>query len=116
MLSTRTERSVPVGAVVLNAGAFIIPIALGQLFGTILKWINPSDVDVSHELAYLRQILIVAFGLIAVSLVVTVIVDIVLSRRRDRFAPMLWLILGVQVAGFAVFAAAQLIERMITGA
>lgn len=116
MHSTDSQQRLPAWAIVLNAGALILPVALGQLFSAILKWINPGDIDVSQGLAYLRQILIVAFTLIVIFLVAAVVVDVIMTRRRHRYAPALWLILGVQVLGFALFAVAQFVERSATGA
>ena len=105
----------PRAALILNAGAFALPVALGSLFAALLKTINPSGVDVSQELAYLRPILIVGFVLVAVFVLAAVVVDIVLSSRRHPFAPALWTILGVQVLGIMVFVVARLWEGAITG-
>lgn len=114
-MSSQTDRPIPLGALIVNAGAFVIPVALGYLFGATIKAINPSGVDVTNGLAYLRPILIVAMVLLAVSLLIAVVTNVVLTIRRHRAAPSLWILLTVQAVGLAVILVAQLWERSITG-
>lgn len=114
-MSTETTRPLPLGALLINAGAFAVPAALGYLFAAVIKAINPSDVDVSADLAYLRPILIVAAVLVVIAVATAVLSNLALTRRRHPAAPALWAVLGVQVAAVVVILVAQLWEKAVTG-
>lgn len=115
-MSHDMARPIPVGALVANGGAFAIPVAVSYLFAAIIKVINPSDVDVSSDLAYLGPILIVAGVLLALGVLMAVLMNVTLSRRRNPAASALWVVLGIQIAAIVIIVIAQLWERAVTGA
>lgn len=113
---TTTEhqpRSTATWAIVLNAGMIVIPVMIGYLFSAIIKLVNPSGVDVTHGLAYLQPILIVSYGLLAVAIILAVIVNISLSRKRHPSAQACWIIFAVQLIASIAVLLAQLLERVI---
>lgn len=114
-MSTETPRPLSRAALILNAGVFVFPVALGSLFAAAIKAVNPSGTDVTHELAYLRPILVLGMVLVAVFVLAAVAIDVVLSRRKDPSAGSLWLILVVQLVAMAVFLVARLWEGAVTG-
>jgi hypothetical protein len=73
-------------AVVL--AALVIPLSI--LFGTVIEAlfdaINPADVDVSQDLAYLRELLGFSFGFLGILLLVVAALIVQLYRRDGRFA------------------------------
>lgn len=86
-------------ALVLAAGAFLMPFALGRLVELALKAINPDDVDVTHDLAYLTQLLLVGAVLFVASVAVTVVVIVRLQRSEGRAAARApWTVLVTQTA------------------
>lgn len=114
-MSDETTRRIPLGALALNAGMVLVPIALGTIFGAAMKTVNPDGVDVTAELAYLRPILIVAFALVGLSLIATFVTNLVLSMRKHPGAKALWLIFVVQIAALLLLLIGQGWERAVTG-
>lgn len=90
-----------------------MPIVLGKLFELIFKALNPDDVNIESDLAYLLQRLLVSFSLLGTWLVVTVLVIIRLQRREGTAssrAP--WVVLGVQLLLGVLF---LLVQRWLDG-
>ena len=86
-------------AIVLSSLVIPLPIFVGRLVEAILDTSNPSKVDVTAGLSYLREILGWSFGVLGVLLVVIVII-FVLIYRRERTLDVLKLplmILALQV-------------------
>lgn len=114
-MTDETTRRIPRGALALNAGMVLVPVALGTLFGAAMKTVNPDGVDVSAELAYLRPILIVAFALVGLALLAAFATNLVLTLRKHPGAGSLWLIFAVQIAALVLLLIGQGWERAVTG-
>lgn len=86
-------------ALVLAAGAFLLPFAVGRLVELALKAINPDGVDITHGLAYLTQLLVVGAVLVIASLAIAVVVIVRLQRAEGRDAARApWTVLVTQTA------------------
>lgn len=115
-MTNATEPRTPRAALMLNAGMLLVPIAIGALFAAVLKAANPSDIDVSAGLAYLRPILIVSFVLVGATVLAALVTNLVLSAKRRPGAGALWTVFWVQLAALVVLLVAQGWERAVTGA
>lgn len=89
-------------AVVLSSCIVAAPLALATFFGWILKAINPSDVDVSADLAYLAPILIVGWVLVAACIIGALVANVVASRSGD--AKTAWTVFAVHLGLLVIFA------------
>lgn len=84
-------------ALVMSASVILAPFAVGRLVELAVKAINPDDVDITHELAYLTQLLVTGVVLVAAMVVVTVAVIVRLQRVEGRDAARApWVVLVTQ--------------------
>lgn len=86
-------------AIVLSTLVIPLPIFVGHLVEAILDSVNPANVDVSAELAYLREILGWGFGVLG-ALFVAIVIIFVMIYRRARTLDVLklpLLILAIQI-------------------
>jgi hypothetical protein len=62
-----------------------LPLLVGTLIEAGLDAANPADVDVSQDLAYLRELLGFSFGFLGLLLLVIATLIVSLYRRERRF-------------------------------
>jgi len=62
-----------------------LPLLVGKLIEAGLDAANPADVDVSQDLAYLRELLGFSFGFLGLLLLVIAALIVTLYRRERRF-------------------------------
>lgn len=82
-------------ALSVSAGVVLLPLLIGNIAAYLFKLVNPENVDITHGLAYLGQILIIGWGSVGLVLVVAVVLNMMAQQRYGR-APG-WIVLGVQV-------------------
>ncbi len=100
-------------ALVLAAGSFLLPFALGQVLELALKSVNPDDVDVTADLAYLSQLLITGVVLWIAMLILTIAVIVRLRATEGREAARpAWIVLITQ----GVLVVVILVESVLIGA
>ncbi|MGV8970039.1 MAG: hypothetical protein ACOH1J_06270 [Microbacteriaceae bacterium] len=80
---TPTRDSLHTVAVVLGSLVVLLPMLLGGLLEAALDSVNTAGVDITQDLAYLRELLFFSFGMMAVLVVVVVALCVVMARR-DR--------------------------------
>lgn len=103
-------------ATLFAASALLAPAALGSWLAAIIKAINPDGVDVTHELAYLRPILVVGFVLAGLFVVGSALVYLrTQSVHGPAAARTAWLVLGVQVLLAVLLVAGRAVEASVTG-
>jgi hypothetical protein len=92
-------------AVLLCSLLIPVPVFLSALVTAATFASNPANVDITNDLAYLREILGAGFGSLGVLLVAIVVVLVLVYRRHRSFAALRLplLVLGVQlVMGVAI--------------
>jgi len=63
-----------------------LPLLFGKLIEAGLDAANPADVDVSQDLAYLRELLGFSFGFLGLLVLVIAALIVTLYRRERRFS------------------------------
>jgi len=63
-----------------------LPLLVGKLIEASLDAANPADVDVSQDLAYLRELLGFSFGFLGLLVLVIAALLVTLYRRERRFS------------------------------
>ena len=71
--------------VVLASLVIALPILFGKLIEAAIDSANPADVDVSQDLAYLRELLGFSFGFLGLELLIVAALIVTLYRREHRF-------------------------------
>lgn len=102
-------------ATLFAASALLAPAALGSWFAAAIKAINPDGVDVTHELAYLRPILVGGFVLAGLFVVASALVNLRTQSVHGAAARTAWLVLGVQLLLAVLLVAGRAIEASVTG-
>lgn len=72
--------------VVLSSLVIPLPTLLGKIIEAALDSTNPAQVNVGHDLAYLRELLVFSFGFFGVLLLIVVALIAQLYRRESRFS------------------------------
>ena len=62
-----------------------LPLLVGKLIEAGLESVNAADVDVSQDLAYLRELLGFSFGFLGLLLLIITTLIVTLYRRERRF-------------------------------
>ena len=73
-------------AVVLASLLIPLPMLVGKILEAALDSANPAHVDVSQDLAYLRELLGFSFGFLGLLLLIIVALIVTLYRRSRRFS------------------------------
>ena len=84
MTPTRTA-SLHTAATVFASLLVPLPLLVGKLIEAGLESVNPADVDVSHDLAYLRELLGFSFGFLGLLLLIITTLIVTLYSRERRF-------------------------------
>lgn len=86
-------------AVLLSSLLIAFPMFVGRLVEAALDTSNPAGVDVSQDLAYLREILGFGFGSLGVLLLAIIVVFVMIYRRARTLDALKLplLILGAQI-------------------
>lgn len=102
-------------AVVLSSLLIPLPMLIGKVTEAVLDTANPAGVDISQDLAYLREILGFGFGSLGILLLAIVTVFVVIYRRARTLDALKLpaLILGLQVVVGVVM---LLLEAVISNA
>lgn len=105
-------QSLPRLPLVLSSLVFIAPLTFGRVLEWVLKGLNPSNVDVTADLAYLRPMLITTWVTFAVVVAAAAGANSAATRRYGREAAQpAWLLLAIQI----VLAALYLIATWAVG-
>jgi O-antigen/teichoic acid export membrane protein len=72
--------------VVLSSLIIALPMLFGKLVEAAIDAANPAKVDVSQDLAYLREVLGFGFGFLGLLLLVVAAFIVTLYRRNRRFS------------------------------
>ena len=100
-------------AIVLSSLVIPVPLLASGITEALLKTVNPARVNITQDLAYLRETLVFGFGSLGLLLIAIIVVYVLLGRRTGSFAPVRLplLILVIQVlAGVALLVANGLIQ------
>lgn len=73
-------------AVVLSSLVFALPVVFGKLIEAVIDAANPADVDVSHDLAYFRELMGFGFGFLGLLLLIIAALIVHLYRHERRFS------------------------------
>lgn len=85
-------------SLILAAGVFALPFAIGRIAELLYKSINPDNVDITHGLAYLRPLLIIGAIAFVIMLALTVSVIVRLRKREGAAAVRpAWIVIATQV-------------------
>lgn len=87
-----------------------LPLLVGKLIEAGLDAANPADVDVSQDLAYLRELLGFSFGFLGLLLLVIAALIVSLYRRDRRFGA-----IALPVAILAVQVVVGVLLLVMTG-
>ena len=100
-------------AIALSSLVIPVPLLASGLTELILDRTNPARVDITQDLAYLREILGFGFGSLGVLLIAIIVVYVLLARRTGSFAavrlPLLIFVIQV-VVGVLLLATNGLIQ------
>ncbi len=72
--------------VVLASLVIALPMLFGKVIEAAIDSANPADVDVSQDLAYLRELLGFSFGFLGLLLLIIAALIVTLYRRAHRFS------------------------------
>lgn len=95
-----TERA----ALIVSSSLLAGPIAVAALVGWVLKTANPSNVDVTSDLAYLGPILIAGWSLMALLFVAAVLLNLAASRSGRGAGA--WRVFAVQCGLIVIYSVA----------
>jgi hypothetical protein len=73
-------------AIALSSLVIAVPLLASGITEAVLKTLNPAGVDITQDLAYLREILGFGFGSLGVLLIAIIVVYVLLARRTGSFA------------------------------
>jgi len=96
--------------VVLASLVIGLPMLFGKLIEAAIDAANPADVDVSQDLAYLRELLGFSFGFLGLLLLIIAALIVTLYRRQHRFSA-----IALPVTILAVQLAVGLLVLLMTG-
>ena len=96
--------------VVLASLVIGLPMLFGKFIEAAIDAANPADVDVSQDLAYLRELLGFSFGFLGLLLLIIAALIVTLYRREHRFAA-----IALPVTILAVQLAVGLLVLLMTG-
>ena len=96
--------------VVLASLVIGLPMLFGKFIEAAIDAANPADVDVSQDLAYLRELLGFSFGFLGLLLLIIAALIVTLYRRERRFSA-----IALPVTILAVQLAVGLLVLLMTG-
>ena len=103
--------------VVLSSLVIALPMLFGKIIEAVIDSANPAKVDISQDLAYLRELLGFSFGFLGLLLLIIAALIVHLYRRDGRHAIALpVIILAAQlVAGLLVLLMTGLVDSIEQG-
>lgn len=88
--------------VILSSLVIALPMLFGKLIEAAIDAANPANVDVSQDLAYLRELLGFGFGFLGVLLLIIAALIVHLHRRGHSIALPLTILIVQLVVGLLV--------------